>query len=109
MGHMRAPWVSWTRSNALFLACGLKKDQALQVPQIRQHESRVAAVDAGRGVTPLPRRDVIGDGAHDVGVDRHLAHVDRHATDRECLGIEEGIVVLRPHRHHRHIAWGLLC
>ena len=55
-------------------------DQALNMPAIGEHESAALAVDPGRIVAALPRRDVITQPRDDVAVEIHLRHVERRAA-----------------------------
>ena len=66
---------------------------ALQVPGVGQHELALPAVDACAVVTRLPRRDVVGDAGHDVGLDIDLAHVDGLAQHLHLAGMDVRVVL----------------
>ncbi len=66
----------------------------------REHEAGVAAEQVGAAVAAVPRADVVGAAGHDVGVDVHLAEVDRRAQHGQAAGLGQRVV----QRHRDEVA-----
>src|SRR3954468_13359679 len=86
LGRLAQPRLGVGRVGVVDLVAGLlvagRVDQRGDVPAGGEHEARVGAEQLRRAVVALPRRDVVGDAGHLVGVDGDLPEVDRRAQHR---------------------------
>ena len=74
-------------------------DQCRDVTAGGQHVAVVLAAEQARAaIGGLPRGDVVGDAADDVGVGGDLAQVDRAAQHADRAGGDQRVA--QPHQHH---------